>query len=215
MQTLVNLLLISLVLSNLLQLGSGRIDFGIRAVAWQGVIVGVLSLFLAQHGPWYFVWLTAAISIGIKAFAFPYFLGRAMRSIEVRRDDHPPLGYIASTLAGVVLLALAFQLTPLPDGAGHGSGSPFTFPVAQFTLLSGLFLIVARNHAINQILGYLVMENGIFLIGMALMLQEPFLVELGILLDVFAAVFVMGIAVFHISKTFDSIEVDRLSSLRD
>lgn len=211
--SVVNLLLIFLVLSNLLQLGSSRISFGVKAVAWQGAAIGVLSLFLAESLSFHTIFVAAA-SIAIKAFAFPYFLTRAMRNVEVVRDDHPPVGYIASTLFGVVLLLLAFRLTPLPEAPPHHS-SAFTFPVAQFTLLSGLFLIVARNHAINQILGYLVMENGIFLIGLALALEEPLLVEMGVLLDVFVGVFVMGVAVFHISRTFDSIEVDQLSMLKD
>jgi hydrogenase-4 component E len=59
------------------------------------------------------------------------------------------------------------------------------------------------------------MENGIYAFGVALLLDQPVLVELGILLDVFVAVFVMGIAIFHISREFDHIDTRRLSSLAD
>jgi len=64
------------------------------------------------------------------------------------------------------------------------------------------------------VLGYLVLENGIFAFGVALVEEQPFLVEIGILLDVFAAVFIMGIAIFHINREFDHIDTDKLSNLR-
>ena len=93
--------------------------------------------------------------------------------------------------------------------------SRLALPVAVATLLSGLFVIVTRRQALMQVLGYLVLENGIFVFGLALAHEEPLLVEMGILLDIFVAVFVMGIAVFHISREFEHIDVEKLSELRD
>ena len=87
--------------------------------------------------------------------------------------------------------------------------------VALSTILIGLFLIISRRTALMQVVGYLVLENGIYIFGVALAQEEPFLVEMGILLDVFVAVFVMGIAIFHISREFDHIDVDQLTSLKD
>jgi hydrogenase-4 component E len=80
--------------------------------------------------------------------------------------------------------------------------------------MSGLFLIIARKKALTQILGYLVLENGIYTFGAALTEHQPVLIELGILLDIFAAVLVMGIAIFHINREFDHIDTDKLSGLR-
>jgi hydrogenase-4 component E len=92
--------------------------------------------------------------------------------------------------------------------------SPLIVPVAFFTIMSGLFLIISRKKALTQVLGYLDQENGIYAFGVALVRQQPMLVELGILLDIFVAVFVMGIAMFHINREFDSIDTDQLSRLR-
>ena len=75
--------------------------------------------------------------------------------------------------------------------------------------------IVSRRKAIMQTLGYLAMENGIYAFGLAFAVEEPLLVEMGVLLDVFVAVFVMGIAIHHISREFDHIDTDRLSALKD
>ena len=82
-------------------------------------------------------------------------------------------------------------------------------------VMVGLFVIVSRTKALTQALGYLAMENGIYAFGMALALKEPVTVEMGILLDVFVAVFVMGIIIYHINREFDEISTDRLSVLKD
>ncbi|MBU0600098.1 hypothetical protein KJ997_04910 [bacterium] len=75
--------------------------------------------------------------------------------------------------------------------------------------------MTTRRKAINQVLGYLVLENGIFCFGTSLTQHQPLLVEMGVLLDVFVAVFVMGITMFRISEEFDHINTQYLSSLRD
>ena len=87
-------------------------------------------------------------------------------------------------------------------------------PSALFTVLAGLFVIVARRTALMQVLGFLVLENGIYTFGVGRAGDMPFLVELGVLLDLFVAVFVMGITIYHINREFDHIDTDRLDSLK-
>jgi hydrogenase-4 component E len=93
--------------------------------------------------------------------------------------------------------------------------SPLIVPVALFTSLIGLFVIISRKKALTQVLGYLVLENGIYAFGVGLVHNAPLVVELGVLLDVFVAVFVMGIAIFHINRQFDHIDTDRMVLLKD
>ena len=92
---------------------------------------------------------------------------------------------------------------------------PWLEPVSFFSVFAGLFLIVSRKRAVSQVLGFLVMENGIYTFGVGVVTGTPLLVEAGVLLDVFVAVFVMGIIIFHINREFDHIEGDRLSTLKD
>lgn len=87
-------------------------------------------------------------------------------------------------------------------------------PAGLATLLIGLFLIVSRRTAVTQVLGYIVVENGIYTFGVALVGGVPMLVELGVLMDVFVAVFIMSIAAYHISREFDHIDVDQLDKLK-
>jgi hydrogenase-4 component E len=93
--------------------------------------------------------------------------------------------------------------------------STLIVPVSFATILCGFFIIISRTKALTQVLGYLVIENGIYVFGMVLLHEQPVLVELAILLDIFVAVFVMGIAIFHISREFDHIDTQHLSQLRD
>jgi len=95
------------------------------------------------------------------------------------------------------------------------SAPPLLLPAALLTVLSGIILIVLRHKALTQVIGYLTMENGIFLLGVPLIGHDAMWIEFLILLDLFVAIFVMGIAIHHISRTFDSIDVDRFCTLRD
>jgi hydrogenase-4 component E len=87
--------------------------------------------------------------------------------------------------------------------------------VALSTAIIGLVVLTTRNKALNQVVGYLVLENGIYVFGLSQAERVPFLVELGVLLDVFTGVFIMGIVVFHINRAFDSLDSARLTELKD
>lgn len=203
-----------LVLTAFVLLGSSRLGSCIRVTALQGVLLGYLTLAAHAGEPSLRVSVLAMASTGLKGIAFPWLLSRALRDAQVRREVEPFVGYSLSIAVGLLLLAASLWLaTRLPRPAPPIS--PFVVPVALFMLLTGLFVIVARRKALTQALGYLVMENGIYAFGVGLGEGTPMVLELAILLDVFVAVFVMGIAIFHISREFDSIDTDRMTELRD
>ncbi len=123
------------------------------------------------------------------------------------------MGFIASLLLGAAALALAFAITarlPLAEVR-----EPLLVPVALATVMIGLIVLTTRRKALTQVVGYLMLENGIYLFGLTQMESVPFLLELGVLLDVFAGVFIMGIVVFHINREFDSLDSARLTELKD
>lgn len=209
----VDLILILVALTNLKLLGSSRLGASIRMVGAQGFLLGLLPLW-AGHALTPRVWLLAAGSIAIKGVMFPWLLLRALREAEVRREVEPFVGMITSILTGVLVLGVSVwmgQRLPLP----HPVSSSLLVPVALAGILIGLFLIVSRRKAVSQVLGFLVMENGIYVFGVGVVQETSLLVELGVLLDVFVAVFVMGIMIFHISREFDHLDTDRLSTLKD
>ena len=214
--------LVVLMLTNLWLLGSSRLLSCIAAVSVQGVLLGLLPLVIRIDAPLWRLLLQAGASLGLKGIAFPLLLLRAVRSVDARREVVPLVGYSASLLIGVGLLAASLFTglhLPLPGTGSAATVLPWhsvlLVPAAIFTALTGLFVIVGRRSAIVQALGYLAMESGSAAFGMAIAEQEPLLVEMGTLLDAFVAVFVMGITIFHINREFDHIDSDRLSSLKD
>ena len=214
MSTPMDATLVGIVLTSFVLLGSSRFGSCIRGVALQGVLLGILTLTTQEHGPSWRTPLLALASTTLKGFVFPWLLSRALRDAEVRREVEPLLGYGLSLLVGMLSLVIALWLASrLPPP--HLPISSLALPVALFTMLAGLLLIVSRRQALMQVLGYLVMENGIYAFGVALVPGTPMLVELGVLLDVFVGVFVMGIAIFHISREFDHIDTERLRTLKD
>ncbi len=210
----VDAMFVLVVVTDLLLLGSSRLGFCIRVVAVQGGLMGVLPLLLHHAELVPQVLVIALAGIAFRLFVFPWLLLLAMREGNVRREVEPFIGYSWSLLAGVGMLIVSFWI---------GSRLPLTIPslwpsvlsMAFFNIFVGLFVLVSRKKALTQVLGYLVLENGIYIFGAALALEAPLLVEMGILLDVFMLVFVLGIMIFHISRDFDHLDMDRLTVLNE
>jgi len=206
------LVLLLVVLSDLAMLGTTRLSSCIRGLAAQGLLLGLLPLLLAPQLS------VHAVSLGlgtilVKAIVLPRFLQRAIREAAVRREIEPLVGFIASQLLGAVAVALAFAIAarlPLP-----APQQPLLVPVSLATLMISFIVLTTRRKALTQVVGYLILENGIFLFGLTQTESVPFLIELGVLLDVFVGVFIMGIVVFHINREFDSLDSTRLTELSD
>ena len=204
-----------LVITDLLLLGSSRLRSCITIAALQGAVVSLLPVLLHGDEGWVRAWSLTVGSMLLKGVVFPWLLRRVLRESGVRREVEPFVGHTLSVMVGVAALAFAVWVDArlaLPASAtGH---APLLVPAGLATLLVGLFLIVSRRTAVTQVLGYLVMENGIYAVGVALVGGVPLLVELGVLMDIFVAVFIMSIAAYHISREFDHIDVDQLDRLR-
>ena len=109
-------------------------------------------------------------------------------------------------------LAIVFART-LPLAPQHVSHLPI--PAALATVFCGFLMLSTRREALGQVLGYIVLENGIFIFGLLLIEAVPIMVELGIVLDLFVGVFVMGIIFNHVSRAFPEASVEHLSSLKE
>jgi hydrogenase-4 component E len=213
MTNLVDTIIIFLTLTNFMLLGSSRLKTCILIVATQGMLLGILAIFMENGNlTIHLISLSAAI-ICLKGIIFPFLLIRTLRDLNIQHEVEPFVGYgtslVLSPLVLVVCIWLGSQLS-LPVG----TASSLVVPVAFFTITCGLFLIVSRKKALTQVLGYLVLENGIYVFGASIATIQPVLVELGILLDAFVAVFVMGIAIYHINREFEHTDVDRLNKLK-
>ena len=194
-------------------LGTSRIGACIRWLSLQGIVFGLVPLILPDDGLSLHAVLLSAGNIALKGVAFPWLLLRIRARADFSREVDPFVGYIASILFGILALGLSVWLGLEMKPAL--ARAPFVMLVSSiFLILVGLFLIISRKKALMQVIGYLVLENGIFLFGVITVVRTPLLVELGVLLDAFVGVFVMGIAIFHINREFGSMDIDRLTALR-
>jgi len=198
---------------NLLALGSSRLPTLIRAMSAQGVILGALPLIMEHELDWRIILLAIATLLG-KGLVIPSLLRRAMRTAYIPREVEPLIGFIPSIVLGasgaIFALAVTEALPLLPEHA-HS----LLVPAALATMLSGLILLIGRTKAISQVCGYLILENGIYLFGLLLISSMPLTVEAGVLLDLTAGVFIIGIVVDRIQRAFDSIDTRKLTALRE
>lgn len=214
MYSLFQFVILLLLVTDLIMLWSGRILMLIRLSALQGALLAALLL-LPVNGTLNaeLVLLSLAVFC-LKGVGFPVFLRHVCHKLGLEPVVRPRLGRMYPMAGGLVCLAFSLWLEGrIP--AAEGLFPPMLFPVALTTLFCGLILVVGRAKALAQVIGYLVVENGIFLLGIPLMTEGSVWFELSILLDVFAAIFVMTIAINHINSAFDSIDVARFRNLRD
>jgi hydrogenase-4 component E len=204
--------MIILLLTNLSLLASSRLGACIRIMTFQGIIIAFLPILAVRetHTAFsYYPYLLALVILTVKGIFFPLLLKYTLRSVNVRKEIEPFVGYGTSIIIGVIVLIFSFWLCrqiPVQDKMLSVSA----LPVAVFTIFCGLFVIVSRVKAVTQAIGYIVFENGIYVFGSALLIEQSFLVEVGVIFDVFVVIFIMGIMTFHINRAFDHIDTDRL-----
>ena len=211
--SLINLLLVGILLLNLFMLGTSRIRALIQAAALQGVVLGVVPLLIGSHSHWNAA-LIAIATIVLKGSVIPRMLRRALREAQIKREVEPLIGFVPSMLLGAAGTLLSIGLAAgLPLEPQHRE--LLIVPASFSTVLTGFLLLTTRIKAITQAIGYLVLENGIFIFGMLLVEAMPFLVEIGVLLDLFVGIFVVSIIIHHINREFASLDTRRLSSLKE
>lgn len=206
-----DLVLILIILSGMNILGQNRLGTMIRFFAFQSLMVSLTPLFI-HPGTHAMAIMTGTIVL--KVFLMPALLFWAMRHAAIRREAQPLIGYGKTLLLGGVLIGIAFLISSRLDLPVKAT-SDVLIPTAFSTVMIGFLLIVSRFKAITQVIGYLVMENGIFLFALLLLEKTPLLVEMGILLDIFVGVLVMGIVVNHINQEFGSTSTINLTNLKD
>lgn len=213
MLELLNAVLVVVLVLNLFALGTSRILAVIRIVAVQGALLGALPLLMHDRLTLP-VAVAATAAVGLKGIAVPSIMMRALRDAQIKREVEPLIGLLPS----IVLGALATGLALLVSGQlqlSDSRTSTLIVPASISTALVGFLLLTTRYTAINQAVGYLVLENGIFIFGMLLVEAIPLVVEMGMLLDLLVGVFVIAIIANHINRAFSSMDTRRLVSLKE
>lgn len=209
----VDTLLALVLLSVLFSFGTSRVTALIKILAFQGVVVSLVPLFMGHEMSVGSITFTIATLL-IRGIGIPLWIYIAVKKVAIRREVEPIIGFNASLLFGLVLIVAATFVSPkfnLP----LANGSALMLPTAITLIVAGMFLLMARRNAIAMVLGYIMMENGIYLVGTGFTMRTHHIVEFGILLDVLAGVMIMAIILQNIKQTFDDVDTALLRTLKE
>ncbi|MBF0362797.1 MAG: hydrogenase [Oligoflexia bacterium] len=204
-----------ILLLNILTLGSSRLKILIKNVAVAGTLVSILPLLFSYPKIAAASVAFAAVMMLVKGFIIPGLLYFSIRKVSDPIEQVPIIGYHISVIIGIVFILLALLISSKLS-LHHLPSSPTTltrdllFATAISTIFVGLFLLMTRWKAITQVLGYLIMENGIYLLGTIVVGHMPYILEVAVLLDLLVAVMIMGIVLLNINETFNDIDTSLL-----
>ena len=185
----------------------------IDAFTLQSVALGATTALVAYFTADAELYWVAGLLVAVKGIGIPLLLRRMARRFATEREVAPYVNTATSLLVGGLLVLLAYvvmrpivQLSQLPTRAG--------LPLAMGLVFVSLFVIVSRKRALTQVIGFLMLENGIALLAVLGTHGIPLIVEIGVFLDVLMGFLVMQIFVYQIHETFESLDVEQLNRLR-
>jgi hydrogenase-4 component E len=208
-----NLLSFIFLLMSFLLIVRNSLAAQVRMFAVQSGVLTALAAVVAWFGGSRELFGVAVVFAIIKVIVIPNVLTRAVTRIGIQRAVAPYLGTSVTLAICAALVVVAFYVmapvtasNPLPTAEG--------IPLAFAGVLIGLFTTVNRRRALTQILGFLMLENSVFMIALLATYGVPVIVEMGVFLDVLVAVLILEVFVYRIKENFDSIDVKHMGALR-
>lgn len=182
--------------------------------ALQSVFLGVTATLVAYLTDIHHIYVAAVLTIVIKAIILPRILKKIVRKLNVQREVASYVNIPAGLLICGALIILAFFITQPISHLGFLLTQD-SLAIALGILLIGFFIMITRQKAVTQVIGFLVMENGLFLAATAAAYGMPLIVELGIFFDVLVAGLIVGIYTNQIQGAFGSVDTSRMKALKE
>jgi hydrogenase-4 component E len=211
---LINLFAAILLMVTFSMISQRRILSLIHLYTFQGVILVAATIVVAYVTDQHHLYYSAALTFALKVFLIPYLLHRVIRRLNVRWDVEPLINIPATMLIGIVLVIFAFNLAQ-PIAQLSSSVASGTLGIALAIVLLSFLMMITRSKAVPQVIGFLSMENGLFLAATAATYGMPMIVELGIALDVLIGILILGVFMFQIREQFDSLDIRHLEKLKE
>jgi hydrogenase-4 component E len=209
---MINILLITFAISLIYIAIANRLLTYIRIIAFQGLVLfGVAFIELIEINVINLIFVLLE-TIVIKAVAIPYFLRYILERNKITREAEPFVSNFVSVVIVTIIIIGSFFLTYTVHDT---SVRKIFFTVALSALFTGLYIIITRRKIITHVMGYLVIENGVFVLSLTVGSEMPMIVNTGILLDVFVSVILLGIFADKIGDVFEEQDVEQLRNLRD
>ncbi len=209
---MINILLITFTISLIYIAMANRLLTYIRIIAFQGFLlfgVAFIELIEINVANLVFVLLETII---IKAIAIPMFLKYILDKNNITREAEPFVSNFVSVVIVTIIILGSFFLTNVVQDTYVRK---IFFIVAFSALFTGLYIIITRRKIITHVMGYMVLENGVFVLSLAVGNEMPMIVNTGILLDIFVSVILLGIFADKIGDVFEEQDVEQLRNLKD
>ncbi|HEY3327598.1 MAG TPA: hypothetical protein VGK14_10585 [Novimethylophilus sp.] len=192
--------------------GLSRLPSMCTVLAVQTLLLAAIAgmLGFTHHDVQYLV--LAGVVLAVKAIAIPLFLVWTARRLAVHRDIGMYLHPSLVLFCGCIMLAVGFFLAP--QLAARTLGNPGAAGMALTLLLIGMLVMITRRLALSQVIGFLVLENGVFLYGLTQSHGMPLIFEMGVIFDVLVGVMIAGLVIFRLNRSFEHIDVTALRGLR-
>jgi len=183
-----------------------------KIFAFQGVLLfGISFLELSEISPLNLAFVLLETII-FKTVAVPYFMNYVIKKNQITREAEPYLSNFLSLVIVTVIITGTFLLSNMVKEAQLNK---LFFVVALSALFTGLYIILTRRKIITHVMGFLIIENGVFVLSLAVGNEMPMLVNTGILLDLFVSVLLLGIFANKIGDAMKGATVGQLSQLKD
>ena len=182
--------------------------------AWQGFFLCVSTAIVGYVTGVHHLFISSLLTLTLKVIVLPYILYALINKLKIRKEIETLVNVPMTMLMGIALVIFSYHLTaPITQLSTLVTRS--TLAVALATVMLGLLMMVTRRHAVTQIIGFLALENGLFFAATSATYGMPLVVELGVALDVLVGVFVLGIFIFQIRETFDSLDLKHMEKLKE
>ena len=209
---MINVLLITFAMTLIYLSIANRMGTYIRIIALQGFLLfGVSFIELKEINTVNLVFILIE-TIVFKTIAVPLLLNYIIKRNKITREVEPFLPYFISLIIVTLIIIVTFLLSNIIEDIHLNK---IYFVVALSSLFTGLYIIMTRRKIITHVMGFLVIENSVFILSLAVGNEMPMLVNIGILLDIFASVFLLGIFANKIGDVMKEQDVEQLRNLRD
>ncbi|MBQ8848407.1 MAG: hypothetical protein IJ003_05630 [Candidatus Gastranaerophilales bacterium] len=193
---------------------TSRLKAHVNALIVQGILLFLICSTGFSHLPILAIIFLTVETLIVKAILIPIFLNKVLKKTHSNRDTDANIAHFWCLLISSVILFMGFMVGVV-DIPSLSMINPICFGIGLATIIISLWLITIKHNILSNVIEFITMENGIFLLSMSVAKEMPMLVNIGVLLDVFIAIYILGLFVSQINKELGDMEVAHLSDLKD
>jgi len=193
---------------------TSRLVAHVNTVIVQGILLFLICATGFSHMPWFMIAFLTIETLFVKAILIPWFLNKVLKKTHSNRDTDANIAHFYCLLISSIILFAGFMLSVV-EIPSLSMINPFCFGIALSTIIISLWLITIKHKILSNVIEFITMENGIFLLSLSVAKEMPMLVNIGVLLDVFIAIYILGLFVSEINTELGDMEVAHLSDLKD